>query len=116
MGAFAGRLRMSGLNVALLSVTWPQLLVGGGGIALILVGITYGLVVFGHVDWRQEPPAALGYVGVMFIATIAGGVCFLAAAALRSHFWEVTGGIILVASYAGRMVLARWLRRRYPNE
>jgi hypothetical protein len=115
-GASARRLRISGLNAALLLVTWPQLLVGGGGIALIIVGIAYGLVVSGYADWRHEPPAALGYAGVMVMAAIAGGACFLAAAALRSHFWEVTGVIILVASYAGRMVLARWLRRRYPNE
>ena len=50
------------------------------------------------------------------MAAIAGGACWLAAAALRSHFWEVTGGIILVASYVARMVLGRWLRRRYPTE
>jgi hypothetical protein len=79
---------------------------------LIVVGIVYGLVILRHVDWRHEPPAALGYAGVMFMAAIAGGACWLAAAALRSHFWEVTGGIILVASYAGRLMLARWLRRR----
>ena len=83
---------------------------------MVVVGIVYGLVVFGQVDWRHEPAAALAYAGIMFMAAIAGGACFLAAAALRSHFWELTGGIILVASYSGRMVLARWLRRRYPND
>jgi hypothetical protein len=51
----------------------------------------------------------LAYAGIMFTAAIVGGAWLLAAAALRSHFWEVTGGIILVAGYAGRMVLARWL-------
>jgi hypothetical protein len=35
---------------------------------------------------------------------------------LRSHFWELAGSITIVASYAARMVLARLLRRRYPDE
>jgi hypothetical protein len=77
--------------------------------------VTFRAEPVGHVDWRHEPGAALGYAGVMFVAAIAGGASFLAAAALRSHFWEVTGAIILVASYAGRMMLARWLRRRSPK-
>ena len=97
-------------------MTGPQLLVGGSGIALVVVGIAFGGVVRRHVDWRHEPAAALAYAGVMCMGLFAGGACFLVAAALGSHLWEVTGGIILVASYAGRMVLARRLRRRYPND
>jgi hypothetical protein len=97
-------------------VTWPQLVVGGGGIAFLVTGIVYGLVVFRQVKWRQEPGAALAYAGVMFIGALAGGACILVATALRSRLWELTGGIILVASYAGRIVLARWRRRRYPSD
>jgi hypothetical protein len=70
------------------------MLVGGGGIALIVVGIAYGLIVFGHVDWHREPPVAVVYAGVMFMAATASGACFVVAATARSH----SGGIILVAS------------------
>jgi hypothetical protein len=105
---------MMSLNAFLVLVTGPQLLVGGGGIALVGVGVAFGGVVFRHVDWRHEPAAALAYAGVMVTGLFAGGACFLVAGALRSHLWEVTGGIILVASYVARRVLARRLRRQYP--
>ena len=107
---------MVGLTGSLVLVTWPQLLVGGGGIALVAVGVIFGVAVFRHVQWRREPPTAIAYAVVMALGVVVGGACFIAAASLRSHFWELTGSIIIVASYAAREVLARLLRRRYPDE
>jgi O-antigen ligase len=100
----------------LFAVTWPQLLGGGGGIALVAVGVIFGVAVFRHVQRRREPPTAIAYAVVMVLGAVVSGACFIAAASLRSHFWELTGSIIIVASYAAREVLARLLRRRYPDE
>jgi O-antigen ligase len=107
---------MAGLTGSLILVTWAQLLVGGGGIALVAVGVTFGVAVFGYVQWRREPPTAIAYAVVMVLGVVVGGACFIVAASLRSHFWELTGSIIIVGSYAAREVLARLLRRRYPDE
>ncbi len=107
---------MVGLTGSLVLVTWPQLLVGGGGIALVAVGFIFGVAVVRHVQWRGEPPTAIAYAVVMVLGVVVGGACFIAAASLRSHFWELAGSIIIVASYAAREVLARLLRRRYPDE
>jgi multisubunit Na+/H+ antiporter MnhB subunit len=107
---------MTDLSGPVVLVTWPQLLVGGGGIAVVAVGVIFGVVVFRHVQWRREPPIAIAYAVVMVLGAVVGGACFIVAASLRSHFWEVTGSIIIVASYIAREVLARLLRRRYPDE
>jgi hypothetical protein len=106
---------MSSLNAALVLVTWPQLLVGGGGIAFVVVGVISGVVLFPHIQWR-EPVAVSVYVLVMSLAAIAGGACFIVAGVFRSHFWELTGAIVLVAGYAVRMMLARSLRRHHSDE
>jgi multisubunit Na+/H+ antiporter MnhB subunit len=97
-------------------MTWPQLVVGGGGIAVVTVGVIFGVVVFRHVEWRREPPIAIAYAVVMVLGAVVGGACFIVAASLRSHLWEVTGSIIIVASYTAREVLARLLRGRYPDK
>jgi O-antigen ligase len=107
---------MAGLSGYLVLVTWLQLLVGGGGVALVAVGVIFGVVVFRHVRWRREPPTAIAYGVVMVLGAVAGGACYIVAASLRSHFWELTGSIVIVASYAAREVLAQLLRRRYPDE
>ena len=107
---------MAGLSGSLVLVTWPQFLVGGGGIAFVVVGVIFGVVTFRHVQWDREPPLAVAYVAVSVVGLIASGVSFIVAASLRSHFWELAGSITIVASYAARMVLARLLRRRYPDE
>jgi uncharacterized membrane protein YfcA len=98
---------MVGLTGSLVLVAWPQLLVGGGGIALVAVGVIFGVAVVRHVRWRRERPTAIAYAVVMVLGAVVGGACFIAAASLRSHFWELTGSIIIVASYAAREVLAR---------
>jgi hypothetical protein len=103
---------MAGLSGSLVLVTWPQLLVGGGGIAFVVVGVIFGVVTFRHVQWDREPPLAVAYVAVSVVGLIASGISFIVAASLRSHFWELAGSITIVASYAARMVLARLLRRR----
>jgi hypothetical protein len=96
-------------------MTWSQFLVGGGGIAFVVVGVIFGIVTFGHVQWDREPPLAVAYVALSVVGLIASGVCFIVAASLRSHFWELAGSITIVASYAARMVVARFVRGRYPE-
>jgi hypothetical protein len=103
------------LRSALVLVTWPQLLVGGGGIAFVLVGIASAVVLVPHIDWRREPPAATAYVCLLFVSPAVAGSCFLIAAVLRLHVWELAGSLALVGSLAARLVLARWLRRRFPD-
>ena len=97
-------------------MTWSQFLVGGGGIAFVVVGVIFGIVTFGHVRRDREPPLAVAYVALSVVGLIASGVSFIVAASLRSHFWELAGSITIVASYAARMVLARSVRRRYPDK
>jgi len=101
---------------SLVLVTWPQLVVGGGGIAFVVVGVIFGVVTFRHIQWDREPPLAFAYLAVSVVGLIASGVCFIVAASLRLHFWELAGSITIVASYAAGMVLARLLRRRYPDK
>jgi hypothetical protein len=107
---------MAVLSGPLVLVTWPQLLVGGGGIAFVVVGVIFGVVTFRHVRWDREPPLAVAYLAVSVVGLIASGVCFIVAASSRSHFWELAGSITIVASYVVRMVLARLVRRRYADE
>ena len=103
------------LRSSLVLVTWPQLLVGGGGIAFVLVGVASAVVLVPHIDWRREPPAAIAQLCLLFVSPTVAGSCFLSAAVLRSHVWEVAGSIALVGGVAARFVLARWLRRRFPH-
>ena len=98
-----------------MTASWPQLLVGGGGILLASVGIAAAVLLLPHVNWRTEPPSALAYLVLMSAAPTAAGLCFVMAAVLRSHAWELAGAIVLVGGFAARMVLARGLRRRPPN-
>jgi hypothetical protein len=107
---------MGVLSGSLVLMTWSQFLVGGGGIAFVVVGVIFGIVTFGHVQWDREPPLAVAYVALSVVGLIASGVCFIVAASLRSHFWELAGSITIVASYAARMVLARLVGRRYPDK
>jgi hypothetical protein len=109
------------VNALAVAATWPQVIVGAGGIVLIVAGVVLGLVTVRlvtvrHGHWRREPAAAFGYFGVMSLAGIAGGSCFLVAAVLRSHLLELTGGIVLVGSYLGRALLVRWLGRHYRSD
>jgi hypothetical protein len=97
-------------------VVWPQLLVGGGGIALVLVGVISAWILIPRLPWRREPPTVSAYFWLMFVGPTAAGSCFLVAAVLRSHLWELTGGIVLVSSFAARTLLARWVRHRYRDD
>jgi apolipoprotein N-acyltransferase len=80
------------------------------------MGIVSAVVLVSRIDWRREPPAARAYGGLLFIGATAAGSCWVVAAVLNSHSWELAGAIILLASIAARTVLVRWLRRRYPDE
>jgi membrane protein implicated in regulation of membrane protease activity len=82
----------------------------------VVVGIVSATVLAPHIDWQCEPPAAIAYVCLLFVGPTAAGCCFLVAAVLRSHAWELAGSIILVGSFAARMVLGRWLRRQYSDQ
>lgn len=75
----------------LVLVTWPQMLVGGGGIAFVIVGVTFGVVSFCHLKWDREPPLAVAYLAVSVAGLIASGACFIVAASLRSRLWELAG-------------------------
>ena len=82
----------------------------------MVVGIVSAVVLVPDIDCQREPPAAIAYVCLLFVGATAAGCCFLVAAVLRSHAWELVGSIILVGSLAARVVLGRWLRRRYSDE
>lgn len=84
--------------------------------ALIVVGVVSAVLLLPHIPWQRESSAALAYVCLLFVGPIAAGSCFLVAGMLRSHSWELTGAIILVGSFVARIMLARWLRRRYPGD
>jgi ABC-type amino acid transport system permease subunit len=104
------------INLSVVMVVWPQLLVGGGGIALVLVGVISAWILVPRVAWRREPPVLRAYFWLLFVGPAAAGSSFLLAAVLRSYLWELTGGIILCSSFAARLVLAQWVRRRYPDD
>jgi len=104
------------MSLSIVMVVWPQLLVGGGGIALVLVGVISAWILIPRLPWRREPPTVSAYFWLMFVGPTAAGSCFLVAAVLRSHLWELTGGIVLVSSFAARTLLARWVRHRYRDD
>ena len=107
---------MATISLGIVMVVWPQLLVGGGGIALVLVGVISASILIPRVAWRRESPTVRAYFWLMFVGATAAGSSFLVAAALRSHLWELTGGIILCSSFAARTLLARWVRHRYRDD
>jgi hypothetical protein len=90
---------------------WPQLLVGGAGVALVAVGLIGAALLLPHIHWRQEPPAARAWVLLLTRGAITGGFCWIVAAIERSRLWELAGAIVLVAGTAGRTTIALWLRR-----
>lgn len=96
-------------------LTWPQLLVGGGGVALVAVGFTGAALLLPHIHWRQEPAAARAWVLLLTGGAIIAGFCWIVAAIERSRLWELVGAIVLVAGTTGRRTIARGLRRGQPD-
>jgi hypothetical protein len=68
------------------------------------------------IRWRSEALLVVVWVSLIFVSATAAGVCFLVAAAVRSHEWELAGSIVLVGGYIVRYAIGRWLRWRYPEE
>jgi hypothetical protein len=92
--------------------TWPQLVVGGGGILLVCVGVAAAVLLLPHVNWRRESASGLAYLALLSAAPTAAGLCFIVAAVLRSHDWELAGAILLVGGIAVQRALARRFRKR----